>query len=48
MWIPFSIFLVLWYVSICFYMPVVLSFAFLTAALVILAAWLMLPAERQS
>ncbi len=48
MWIPFSIFLVLWFLSIEFYMPVVLTFAFLTAALLILTAWLLLPSERRS
>ena len=48
MWIPLSIFFVLWYLSICFYMPVVVSFAFLTGALVILTAWLLLPSERHS
>ncbi len=48
MWIPLSIFFVLWYLSIHFYMPVAVSFAFLTAALVILTAWLMLPVERRS
>ncbi len=46
MWIAFSIFLVLWFLSIEFYMPVAISFAFLTAALLVLAAWL-LPAERR-
>ncbi len=48
MWIPFSIFLVLWFLSIEFYMPVALTFAFLTAALLILTAWLLLPSERRS
>ncbi len=38
MWIPFSIFLVLWFLSIHLYLPVVVTFAFLTAALVVLAA----------
>ncbi len=45
MWIPLTIFFVLWFLSIHFYMPVVVSFAFLTAALVVLTASL-LPARR--
>ncbi len=48
MWLPFSIFFVLWFLSIEFYMPVAVSFAFLTAALLILTAWLLLPSERHS
>ncbi len=48
MWIPFCIFLVLWFLSIHFYMPVLLTFAFLAGALVVLTAWLMLPSERRS
>ena len=44
MWIPFAILLVLWFVSIHFYMPVFLSFVFLAAALLVLTAWL-LPAH---
>ena len=48
MWIVFSIFLVLWFLSIEFYMPVVVSFAYLTAALIILTAWLLLPSRRRS
>ena len=45
MWIAFSIFLVLWYLSITFYFPVVVSFAFLTSALLVLAATF-LPVHR--
>ncbi len=48
MWIPFSIFLVLWFLSIEFYMPVAVSFIFLTAALLVLTAWLLLPSEGHS
>lgn len=48
MWIPFSIFLVLWFLSIEFYMPVALCFAFLTGALLILTAWLLLPSREHS
>ncbi len=48
MWIPFSIFVVLWFLSIEFYMPVAITFVFLTAALLILTAWLLLPSERRS
>ena len=44
MWIPFAILLVLWYLSIHLYMPVAVSFVFLTAALLVLTAWL-LPAR---
>lgn len=48
MWIPFSIFVVLWFLSIEFYMPVAITFAFLTAALLVLTAWLLLPSEGRS
>jgi hypothetical protein len=48
MWIPFAIFLVLWFLSIDLYMPVVVSFAFLTAALLVLTAWLMPPSQHRS
>lgn len=41
MWIPFAILLVLWYVSIHLYMPVAVSFIFLSAALLIVTAWLL-------
>ncbi len=44
MWIPFAILLVLWFLSVHFYMPVIVSFLFLTAALLVLTAWL-LPAR---
>ncbi len=45
MWITFGIFVVLWFLSIHFYFPVVVSFAFLTSALLVLAA-MFLPAHR--
>ncbi len=45
MWIAFGIFVVLWYLSIDFYFPVVVSFAFLTSALLVLAATF-LPVHR--
>ncbi len=44
MWIPFAILLVLWFLSIHLYMPAAVSFLFLTAALLVLTAWL-LPAQ---
>jgi hypothetical protein len=45
MWIVFSVFLVLWFLSVHFYFPVIVSFAFLTSALMVLAASF-LPAHR--
>lgn len=43
MWIPFVVFLVLWMLSIKFYMPVAVTFFFFAAVLVVTAAALLEP-----